>query len=282
MVVPGPSSDPPGGPGRESGDWATGDVLVSSPRRPAGRLGRWLAGLSPLAKTMVGFVAVLVVAAGVVAVRGAVTGSGAQQLADRCPDAYRGGPVSGVSCADGVFQLAMLVPVAVRVPAQWLLVVRQPGSDESTVKPPNSAPDQGVWIYEDVVPMRSTEGAQPTTDRSAGGTASSIATWLASRPYLEPTHVVKTRVAGLPAFRVDLTVDTGASPGTAGGQPTPRYATFALPSDPGAVTWESAGVPVRYTLLDLPRGGVLVIRTLRVDQSQAVTNQAILNSLQVR
>ena len=282
MVVPRPSSDPPGGPARESADWATDDVLVSSPRRPAGRLGRWLAGLSPLAKAMVGFVAMLVVAAGVVAVRGAVTGSGAQPLADRCPDAYRGGPVSGVSCADGVFQLAMLVPVAVRVPAQWLLAVRQPGSDESTLKPPNSAPDQGVWIYEDVVPLRSADAAQPTPDPTAGSTASSIATWLASRPHLQPTHVVKTRVAGLPAFQVDLTVDTDASPGTAGGQPTARYATFALPSDPAAVTWESAGVPVRYTLLDLPQGGVLVIRTLQADPSQATTNQAILNSLQVR
>ena len=176
MVVPGPSSDPSGGPARESADWATGDVLVSSPWRSAGRLGRWLAGLSPLAKAMVGFVAVVVVAAGVVAVRGAVTGSGAQPLADRCPDAYRGGPVSGVSCAGGVFQLAMLVPVAVRVPAQWLLGVRQPGSDEATLKPPNSAPDQGVWIYEDVVPLRWAAAAQPTPDRSAGGTASSIAT----------------------------------------------------------------------------------------------------------
>ena len=149
MVVPRPSSDPPGGPARESADWATDDVLVSSPRRPAGRLGRWLAGLSPPAKAMVGFVAMLVVVVGVIAVRGAVTGPSAQPLADRCPDAYRGGPVSGVSCADGVFQLAMLVPVAVRAPAQWLLAVRQPGSDESTLKPPDSAPDQGVWIYED-------------------------------------------------------------------------------------------------------------------------------------
>lgn len=266
--------------GNEPAELAANDVLDSDDAVAPRRLVRRFAGLSPRVRVAIAGLGVLVVAAGAVAVRAAVSGSGVPVLADRCPAVYKHGPVSGVSCADGVFLLRMAVPVAVQVPSQWLLTVRLPGSDEATLLPPDMTPGLGVWIYEDVVALNPGGAAQPTADPSAGSTARSLATWLAARPGLGPTPVVATRVAGLPAYQVDLTPATG-NPDTASDQPTTRYATFALASDPTAIIWESAGVRVRYTLLDLPPGGLLVVRTLPADRSQAATTQAILTRMRI-
>jgi hypothetical protein len=76
------------------------------------------------------------------------------------------------------------------VPASWDKRVYSGGVDFQSPKGP------GITLIMDPTPF----GAGKPKDL----TAESFAQWLASRPYLESTQVVATRVSGYPAWQVDV------------------------------------------------------------------------------
>ncbi len=90
-------------------------------------------------------------------------------------------------------------------------------------------------------------------------TAASIAVWLAARPELEPTTAVRTTVAGLPAWQVDLKLRPGVSgTATCDGQNENCLALFHVPglNGPLGVVTGSVG---RAIVVQLPDGRIIGI-----------------------
>jgi hypothetical protein len=189
----------------------------------------------------------------------------------------------GVTCVGASrYRVAMPVPVTVTVPQTFqaeLNVGQDPGL--GMVEAYQDAPTAtGVTIAEDAVPVRN--DATWSQDPAAGRTAQSMATWLAHRPFAEPTSVVPTTIGGLTAYQVDLALKPGAAL-------LGRHGT-----DPAAPTFTNTGgnmgmgrtggwgglVRARYTLVDVPGAGVTVIWSWTLGPSALLDgNQAYIDSI---
>ena len=80
-----------------------------------------------------------------------------------------------------------------------------------------SSTGAGLSVVMDPEGSKPVEGRNP--DPTAGTTAESMATWLASQAYLDPTAAVTTTVSGLPAWQVDVRLRDDA-PATSTCQPS--------------------------------------------------------------
>jgi hypothetical protein len=113
----------------------------------------------------------------------------------------------------------------------------------------------GFTVVERAVPVRNS--SQWSRDPAAGSTARSIATWLAHRPFLQPTTAVPVSVGGWPAWRVRVVRRDGARM-TASRNDEPVAPLFRNPS--GARVGVAPNLPGEITLLRSPAGhGVIAI-----------------------
>jgi hypothetical protein len=107
----------------------------------------------------------------------------------------------------------------------------------------------GFTVVERAVPVRNS--SQWSRDPEAGSTARSIATWLAHRPFLQPTTAVPVSVGGWPAWRV-RTVLRGGARMTASRNDDPVAPLFRNPT--GARVGVAPDLPGEITLLRSPTG----------------------------
>ncbi len=128
---------------------------------------------------------------------------------DRCgaiPDPCKAVP-------GGSYLLPLKVPFTASIPDGWSVrglsqwtAGRWVGLDADIVS------DDGPGLSVVMNPRGSKPQQGRARDHSAGKTGHTLATWVASRSYLEPTQVVDTTVAGYRAWQVDVRLRDGVYP----------------------------------------------------------------------
>ena len=230
---------------------------------------------------VVGLVAVLLLGGGMLARQDDAANSGAtpgshptstpstaSSPSDSCSDGQ-------VTClGSGRYRFALGAPVTITLPDNFGddFSVDQPGMLEMYR---NDLETTGVSIMENPTPVRN-DGSW-SRDATAGDTAKSVARWLAKRPFLTNTHVIRTNVGGLPAWRVTGTLKPHAK--LAARKDSQMVApTFTLGAPKAAYWPEIVG---EYTLVDVPTSGVTVIWSWALNQHLRVLkdNQALIDTL---
>ncbi len=154
--------------------------------------------------------------------------------------------------------------VDLRVPVTWTLPPRF-GAPYSGSSPTDTYVETylldssgGVGIAQHV--SAAAEEAVPQAV-PAIGTAEALADWIAERPFLASSAVRETELAGLPAWTVEVEVRPGLPEGPATcSSRIACYPVLFVPSGSSgwvAGAWE--GMTSRYTVLDLPSSGVMVV-----------------------
>jgi len=163
------------------------------------------------------------------------------------------------TCATTVrTRIDLKVPVTVTVGWGFTRMYGLPGASKVFFRSPSGGGwNPGVLVQEDAVPVWLDPAVTPkvgyaaTTarDPSAGSTPTSVAHWLATRPYLQVTSLSRTTLSGLPAVRLDLKRNGGYSY---------PYGAF-LPVFDGNEMWLDTGQDVRLWLIDLPDVGLTAV-----------------------
>jgi hypothetical protein len=137
--------------------------------------------------------------------------------------------------------------------------------------------NSGFTVVERAVPVRNT--SQWSRAPAAGSTARSIATWLAHRPFLQPTTAVPVSLGGRPAWRVRTVLRDGSRM-TASRNDEPVAPLFRNPT--GARVGVAPDLPGEITLLPSPAGhGVIAVWswTLSPRASVLVGSRLMIGSL---
>jgi hypothetical protein len=181
-----------------------------------------------------------------------------------------GGPT--VTCVGANrYRVALIVPVTVTVPANFQPELQVFNATTIEGYQAGDIGATGVTVQEDAVPTRN--DASETRDPAAGTTAQSMATWLAHRSFAVPTSVVRTTVQGRPAYQVDIVLKKGA-PLLGKHNTDPAAPTFGT----GMAAWGT--LKARYTLMDVPGAGVVVIWSWTFDRLAVLDgNQAFVDSV---
>ena len=112
----------------------------------------------------------------------------------------------------------------------------------------------GVTVFEHVRPMQWQRYS--SVDPTAGSTAQSMATWLAHRPFVQPTEVRPVTIGGRHGYLVDVALRPGADlPATKAGHP----AGITFTAGHGSAAVSAQLKRARYVLIDVPGAGVAVI-----------------------
>jgi hypothetical protein len=237
---------------------------------------------------VVSAVAIGAAAAAVVAVIGAVASDRDPRTTE--PSPALPSPSSYVDChkshsvrclPNGRFRVDASRPYTLHVPEGFEPKLEFVGSALDTYR--NDRPSHaGVGITDDVVPAR-----RPGVHLSA----SQLAHWVATRPYLKPRpgaesiNPIRTTVDGLPAWQVQVTTDS--APGNGGGcndgAQSLCWRLLATPR-PGKKPWETGPWPDtvnRYTFVDLPGGATFAIWSWAFDKNWAVmdANEYLIRTL---
>jgi hypothetical protein len=203
--------------------------------------------------------AAVVVALGALAVRQLGPGTTDRQVPGGTPSpSARGSDACqnpGITClGGGRLRAALPVPVTLAQPdgfdatQTWHLIGR-----DSVEGYRLDVDNTGVTVMEGAVPVR--DDGTWTRDPAAGTTATSVAQWLANRPFLQNAQLIQTVVGGLPAWRVTGSLRPGA-PLPASKSPFAVAPTFRADE---ATAGYATNLTGDYTVLDVPGAGLTVI-----------------------
>lgn len=147
-------------------------------------------------------------------------------------------------------RVELLVPVT--YPACRLLDQREPVSDG--VARFDRGDDGGVSIFENAIPVRDRAGHR---DPTAGTSARTMARWLAERPFLIDTRIVRVSVGGRPGWRVESNL-----PQNLAGYPGARRRDAVAPVIRSGHAFAQYGPAMGdMTFVDVPGAGVVAIWT---------------------
>jgi hypothetical protein len=151
----------------------------------------------------------------------------------------------------GQTRLQLRVPLTFTLPHGWWSTPSSAGDVDFW----SGTNGYGVSVSEgDARPARYVKGAY--VDPSVATDARSLASWLATRPYLSTSGAVATTLGGRPAWRVDVRERPGAvevSPVCGGDySPPPCIPLFIGPADVIGGIWGNGRI--RYVFSDLPDG----------------------------
>jgi hypothetical protein len=164
----------------------------------------------------------------------------------------------GITCLGGRTVRADLVaPVTVTLPSSIT------GDDAQTtgtefevyVDSHSNSGVSGVTVLEGAVPTQADDPSKP--DPTASTTAKAAATWLAARPFVQPTTPVRTTLDGVPAYRVHVVLKPGSRLTGPGKANESSASTFSSGESWAAVT--ASMHDATYYLLDLPHVGLTVV-----------------------
>lgn len=181
----------------------------------------------------------------------------------------------------GQLRVVLPVPATVTLPENFTDVVRL--GDNSFEAYQIDVRFAGVTVLENAVPVRNDDSW--SRDPRAGTTASAMAHWLATRPFLTGAEVSATMVDGRTAWRVTGALKAGAAlravkPGE--GAVAPTFIEFHAAGAYNHTTMGYNGtLSGDYTLLDVPGAGVTVLWSwvLGVPRTQLAANRAFIDEL---
>jgi hypothetical protein len=167
--------------------------------------------------------------------------------------------VTPTPSVNGRTRIDLKVPVTVTVTKGFTRRHGLPGATMVffSTPPPGRAMSPGVLVQEGAIPIwldpavtpRVGYGVTTARDPSAGSTPTSVAHWLATRPYLQVTSLSNTTLSGRPAVRLDLKRNS---------RYRYPYGSF-LPVFDGMQTWLDTGQEARLWLIDLPDVGLTLV-----------------------
>ena len=175
----------------------------------------------------------------------------------------------GVTCSDGRIRAAGLLALPVSfapLPGMNTDDI-SPGGSTLELRRTTAGRTSGVTVFERPVAV---DGSPDRVVRSLDGTdAAKAGVWLATRPFVRPTTPQVTEVGGLRAYRVDVSLRSGAVlPSFAHG--SSAALTFITAGGFGTGTTAAVAPELRdttYYLVDVPGHGLLVIWVWSVDGS---------------
>jgi len=162
-----------------------------------------------------------------------------------------------VSCSSGgaTVRVALRDPVVLSAPPDFELYPTVFSVDALDMYRNDVTLGTGVSVVEHVIPVRN--GSDWVRDPAAGDTARTVATWLAHRPFLQPTSAVRVLVGTRTGWRVRTVLRPGADLRAVNGA-APVAPLFRTST--GARAFVGPALPGEMTVLGSPHGhGVLLV-----------------------
>jgi hypothetical protein len=143
----------------------------------------------------------------------------------------------------------------------------------------NDVNGTGVTVIEHAVPVRYDKSWK--RDRAAGTSVSSIAQWLASRPFLTHTSIKKVTVDGLAGQQVSGQLKPGADLPADGASLGVDFVAPTFAGEGGCHAGYHRNLFGNYTLMTVPGAGITVIWswTIQNDHTLIAANQAFIDAL---
>jgi hypothetical protein len=214
---------------------------------------------------------------------GSTTGSGCPAPIAGLQPIARGEQLAGFTCLGGrTFRADLSVPLTFELPPTFAANLAFGHGDAYQIalnRLRAGTPDERTFVLVServrsvLLPIAYRGGQRDVADPAAGTTSRSLARWLSMRPFVTDATVTATTLAGLPAYRVDLTgggsLEVGDIPVLANGPD-------------GVDSWLAvrAGAHVRVWLFDLPGRGLAAVwsQTIR-DVADLDVNDAVVQSI---
>lgn len=164
-----------------------------------------------------------------------------------------------ITCHGGrTYTVDLAVPMTWTLPPGFGAPYSGGGPTDGSVETYRRDRSGGVTVLQHVSAAAEAALPRPVPDVD---TAEALADWIRERPFLSSSAVRETEVAGLPAWTVDVDVRPGLpeGPATCNSRIACYPVLFVSTGTSGWVAGAWKGMTSRYTVLDLPGSGVMVV-----------------------